>query len=229
MSKKIKRIIRVAVWSFLITGGLFLVSLVQDQITSVSAQVLLVLKVAPLNIDFGLTFPQEIKQKILTIALSSSAVADAKRIAPISQVERVDYIIMPLSQDGAFPFDNFCKYLSFKTQEVGDEQLLVPYEPGEFARGALTFFRDNSDDWLIEFLAPCFDGNCDQTYLAMKNLGRLPDPIDINLKGVNLTCEINVQVTKIITRRVTKPREPFVARPPRSPFLIQFPFRLFNP
>ncbi len=223
---KTKKIIQQFFWFILLTGSGVIFSVVQNKITSVSAQVLPILKVVPLNIEFGPSFPQEVRQKSLVVALSSQDFIDRSRIPLVSQVEQVQYAITPqVTAENSF---QLCPYLSVKTTESGDTSLIAPYEPGLSAKGTLTFFRDNDDDWLIEFLTPCYKGNCNEEYLVKEFLGRLPSSLNANLLGQNIECEISVEVTKVITRSITKPREPFVVKPPRRPFIVDFPFILFK-
>lgn len=205
-----------------ITGATLLISFIQDKVLLVFAQVTPLLKVKPFNIDFGLTFPQEIRSKLLTITLTSGGELNADLLGSISKVERVEYNITPLIQQNND--DDLCPYLNIKTIEPGDSSLLIPYQPGQSAKGTLTFFKDNSDEWLIELVAPCYKKSCDQDYLARVFLQRSPLPLEENLYGKTLNCEISVQVTKVITRAVRKPRDPFLVNPPRRPFIIQFPF-----
>ena len=180
---------------FVVISGVVAMSAWEAHVINVTAKIenaLLVTTATGQSINFGTVFPQEYKEKRLSITTSDSFCADDQR-----RVFDVEYKIVqkpkpiwPEAGDCAQQFvdedaaraychrnptdlkccyPSLCPYLS-KTPVIKDPAPFTDYgvpafhDPSAIATGRINKDHDLLDDWTIDLVVPCFEGMCSQDW-----------------------------------------------------------------
>lgn len=200
-----------------VIGGVAVMSAYEAHVINVTAHIENALTVNTSEILFGTVFPQEKLFENITIALSSSFLAE-------DRVDDVDYFIRqkpkprPEAVDTYFQgnidearhwcyenwgeadpeiyfencYYNLCPYLSKHSEDENDGDLDAFHEMGVDVFGHLAKSEQDIEDvWTIDLDVPCFQGMCAQDWTHQG--WELPAELESEVFG----CDLWIEVTNI--------------------------------
>lgn len=206
----------------LVTAGVVALSAYEAHVVNVTAHIENALKILPLTkkIDFGTVFPQEHRERSMTITTSESFCESTQ-----TRVTNIDYKIVqkpkpiwpepgecgqyfnsiedaraychdsePLDLNCCYP--SLCPYLSkipvyTEPGDIGVPSFHDPEDPSSIAVGTINKDTDLSDEWTIDLDVPCFEGMCAQDWTHQ---GWELDPA---LEESTFGCDLWIEATDI--------------------------------
>lgn len=218
-----KQLVLSVIGIMVVVGGVAALSAWESHVINVTAHIENALKVIPpTGFSYGTVFPQEYKQKTISITTSESfCKPDQRRVLSIDykitqkpkcinaagQITSVDYATEECPADYT-EMPSLCPFLS-KTPKYIDEAPYTDHGVPAFhdpataiATGTINKDHDILDEWIIDLATPCFKGQCSQDWADfVHKYNPSANPNDYILpagqEGQNFGCDLWIEPTRI--------------------------------